>query len=57
MENLDLGIYTLVVVGLFVGLGVGTFLQFRNMNSSKYTGNERSDDSDTFKAFISKAFD
>lgn len=57
MEDIDLGIYTLIVVGLFVTLGIGTFSQFKTMNNNKYTGTERTDDTDTFKAFVNKYFD
>ena len=56
MEDIDLGIYTLVVVGLFVALGISTFSQFRNMDTNTYTGVERSSDVSTFKAFINKVF-
>ncbi len=56
MEDADLGIYTLVVVGLFVALGVVTFGQFRNMDNNAYTGTERGSDVNAFKAFIDKVF-
>ena len=56
MQNADIGFYTIVVVLLFIGFGIGTYAEFRRMNRNSYTGNERGDDQKTAKAFIDKLF-
>lgn len=56
MEDTDLGIYTLIVVGLFIAFGITTFRQFRTMDNNTYTGTERTNDAAVFKAFIDKLF-
>ena len=56
MEDSDLGIYSLVIVGLFIMLGVATYSEFRNMNQTTYKGTERTDDVHIFRAFLKKVF-
>ena len=56
MENSDLGIYTVVVVGLFIMFGIGTFNEFRTMDTNQYKGTERDNDTGVFRAFIKKIF-
>lgn len=56
MDDADLGIYTIIIVGLFIMFGIGTYSEFRNMNNREYKGTERVDDGDTFKAFLKKLF-
>ncbi len=56
MENTDLGIYTVVIVGLFILFGIGTYSQFRTMNKTEYTGTERVDDGKIFRSFLARIF-
>lgn len=56
MEDADLGIYTVVVVGLFLMFGLGTFLQFQKMNNITYTGTERSDGARASASFWTRLF-
>ena len=56
MADLDVLLYTSVVVVLFVLFGVSTFNEFRRMNGHEYTGQERSDDTLLFKRFLGKVF-
>lgn len=56
MENLDILIYSIIVVIFFVSFGISTFSEFRRMNTHEYTGHERSDDMKIFNDFIAKIF-
>ena len=55
-ENVNMIVYTLVVVLLFVLFGIGTFLEFKKMHKNEYTGNERSDDQALVSRFFAKLF-
>jgi hypothetical protein len=56
MENTDLGIYTAVIVGLFILFGIGTYRQFRTMNKNEYSGTERIDDEKIVRSFLTRVF-
>ena len=56
MEDLDIIIYTSIVVILFIFFGVSTFREFQRMDDHEYTGHERADDTKVFKRFLGKVF-
>lgn len=56
MNDLDIILYTSVVLILFVSFGISTFREFRRMNNKDYTGNERTDDTVLLKRFLAKLF-
>ncbi len=56
MENLDVGLYTIIIVVLFAVLGYGTFTEYNRMDNSNYTGGERADGEKTVKTFVDKLF-
>ncbi len=56
MENLDVYIYTFVVVVFFMSFGISTFAEFKRMDTTQYTGQERSNDRKVFNNFLAKLF-
>lgn len=56
MEHIDMILYTIVVVGLFVSFGISTFAEFKKMHNRDYTGLERSDDRKAFASFVGRIF-
>lgn len=56
MADLDILLYTSLVVILFVLFGVSTFGEFRRMDGNNYTGHERTDDTILLKRFLGKLF-
>lgn len=56
MENLDVALYTVIIVGLFVVLGFGTLTEYNRMDNTNYTGEERADGEKTVKTLIDRLF-
>ena len=56
MENLDVGLYTVIIVGLFAVLGLGTLTEYNRMDNTSYTGEERAKGEKTVKTLMDKLF-
>jgi hypothetical protein len=56
MENLDIIIFTVILVISFLILVIGTFVEFDKMNNTKYNPNEKSGGAKRFMSFIARIF-
>ncbi len=56
MEDIGLIILTGIIILAFSGLFYGTFIEFNKMSKDNYTGTERSSDTTSFSAFLTKMF-
>jgi hypothetical protein len=56
MENLDIIIFTVILVISFLILVIGTFVEFDKMNNTVYNPNEKSGGAKRFMGFIARIF-
>ncbi len=57
MENLDLIIFTSVLVFLFILFGVATYKQFTRMENQTFSSTSEKGGAESFLKFLSKMFD
>lgn len=57
MENLDLLIFTSVLVILFILFGVATYRQFTRMGNQEFNSATEQGGAENFLKFLSKLFD
>ena len=57
MENLDLIIFTSVLVILFILFGVATYRQFTRMENQQFNSTSEKGGAENFLKFLSKLFD
>ena len=57
MENLDLLIFTSVLVVLFILFGIATYRQFVRMDKQEFNSVSEKGGAENFLKFISKMFD
>ena len=57
MENLDLIIFTSVLVVLFILFGIATYQQFTRMEKGKFDSKTEQGGAENFLKFITKMFD
>lgn len=57
MENLDLIIFTSVLVLLFILFGVATYKQFTRMENQSFNSTSEKGGAENFLKFITKMFD
>ena len=56
MENLDILIFTVVLVLLFLGFAIGTYLEFKKMDVTEYSHNEKTVVAKGILGFLNKIF-
>jgi hypothetical protein len=56
MENLDIIIFTAILIVSFIILIIGTFMEFQKMNTTTYNPNEKSGGAKSFLNFIARIF-
>jgi hypothetical protein len=56
MENLDIIIFTAILIVSFIILIIGTFMEFQKMNTTVYNPNEKSGGAKSFLNFIARIF-
>jgi hypothetical protein len=56
MENLDIIIFTVILIVSFFILVIGTFMEFQKMNTTTYNPNEKSGGAKSFMNFIARIF-
>ena len=56
MEDFGLITLTGVLVAAFGALFYGTFVEFNKMDKDAYTGKERTNETNSFYAFLTKVF-
>lgn len=56
MENLDVGLYSVIIVVLFAVLGFGTLTEYNRMDNTSYTGEERADGEKKVKTLMDRLF-
>lgn len=57
MENLDLLIFTSVLVILFILFGIATYRQFTRMENQEFNSEKEQGGAENFLKFLSKLFD
>lgn len=57
MENLDLLIFTSVLVILFILFGIATYRQFTRMEKQEFNSAKEQGGAENFLKFLSKLFD
>lgn len=56
MEDLDIIIFTAVLIVLFILFAIGTYLQFIRMEKNTFNSNTETGGVDSFIRFLSKIF-
>jgi hypothetical protein len=56
MEDLDIIIFTSILIVLFILFAIGTYIQFVRMENSRFDSNKEKGGVDTFIRFLSKIF-
>lgn len=57
MENIDLIIFTSVLVVLFILFGIATYMQFVRMEKQEFNSSTEKGGAENFLKFLSKLFD